>query len=131
MDSLHDPKKTFAIVLVSMSILILTSFVFVGGLADQLRFSPEHLCLLYVTDYHVEDSTWVFDAQSSACGWALTVGSFDIIFAVCLVAVHYMFWKKGDTIPRQIVKLMAIAMAVWALISMITAATVSGGIGTF
>jgi H+/gluconate symporter-like permease len=129
MDSLHDPKKTFVVICTAMLVMVLTSLVFVFGLADQLRFSPDHLCLLYVKDYRQIDSTWQFDADSSTCGWALFVGSFDIFFAIALGTTHYLFWKRGDSIPRRVLKIITLSIAVWAFISMITAATISGGIG--
>lgn len=123
------PKNQLLTITVSCALLLLSSFIFVGGIADQLRFGPDSKCLLYINNYHKENNTWVFAAQSAACGWALAFGSLDIIFAVALIALHFLYFKKGDSIPRQTLKILLWALAVWAILSMCIAAVVSGGLG--
>lgn len=88
-------------------VTLAASFVSVIGIADQLRFTQDHRCLLFVDNYHKvtdgENYMYLFDSFSQACNGAVSVGSIGLFFMVVFFAVQLYFNRAQRTMSKSFV----------------------------
>lgn len=92
------------------------------GIATQAQYGTTQNCLLFLTDYHSEDISFVFKARSSACYnlIALNSGSAVVSFLLC-VGTAYMFVKS-------LVKPKKVSLILFVVASVFTVMSITGGI---
>ncbi|KAI8894402.1 hypothetical protein BC833DRAFT_605023 [Globomyces pollinis-pini] len=110
---------------------LITLGIFTGGIADQLQFGPQRICLLYVENYHKDNATnaFVFDSYSPSCGASISMGWIGILLLLAVTGIRFFFIYKKEEPSRNVVMALAGAAAVWTAISFIMAAIVSSGVG--
>lgn len=87
---------------------VVASFVFVAGISDQLRFTMDHRCLLFVENYHkvIADGNYMylFDSLSQACNGAVAVGAIGLFCIIAFCGLQIYFNKVQQPMPRKVLK---------------------------
>jgi hypothetical protein len=109
-------------------IQLTTAAILTGGVTSQAQYGPGNVCLFYISNYHVESSSYVFNARSSECTNLIVLGSFAIVLTV-FMAIMYLYFTTNDKIrPGNLSLTVAILSSVFAVLCLIGAGTASAGI---
>ncbi|KAJ3281144.1 hypothetical protein HK104_000182 [Borealophlyctis nickersoniae] len=122
--------KTLAWGMLYLFLLIVGS-IFTGAIADQARYGPSRVCLLYIKDYKLEnDNTYSFDAKSPACGYVVGMGAVGIILAAVLGAAALWFQIKGELRARRVILVYAATSTLYTFLVFVAACIATVGIKT-
>ncbi|KAI8905614.1 hypothetical protein EDD86DRAFT_211917 [Gorgonomyces haynaldii] len=124
-----QPKQQKLIFIGLFLVIFITAVIQVAGIADQGQFGPSRRCLLYVTNYHKEGKTYLFDSTAHACSTVVSAGTIGIFLLAGVIGTHLFYlYKKEENPPPQVTKAFFIGACVWSFVSLVVAGMVSGGI---
>ncbi|KAJ3048319.1 hypothetical protein HK097_010679, partial [Rhizophlyctis rosea] len=109
--------------------LLILASILTGGVADQARYGPSNVCLLYVKDYHVSSGdTFSFNATSPACSWVVGFGTITILLTLLLGLTSLFYLLTHQPRSRPVILAFASLATFTTFILFISAAVTSAGI---
>eukprot|EP00842_Homolaphlyctis_polyrhiza_P000957 jgi/Hompol1/1862/HPOL_003757-RA len=104
--------------------------VFTGGISDQAQYGLGGICLLFLENYHYDDTLKanLFSAYSGVCSLSVSVGSFGFLALAIVALGRFYFIYKNELPAKRIIFVFAVISTVFAVIFFIMAAVVTAGI---
>ena len=120
------PDARIPVVCVAISLAIAIS-IMLGGTSDQLEFGNSR-CLLFVENYHLVGTSWIFDANSLMCSAVVSFASIDLLLLAAVVLGYFLLVRNGS-VPKLYLKYNIFFFLAWATISFVVAIVFTAGLG--
>ena len=99
-----------------------------GGVVSNAQYGPSNVCLFYISNYHVESSSYVFSARSSECSNLIALASVALVFSVVMGGLFLYYGAKEIIRPAALTLTSAILSTLFTIVCLVGAATASAGL---
>ncbi|KAJ3416179.1 hypothetical protein HDV05_002824 [Chytridiales sp. JEL 0842] len=102
-----------------------------GGIADQARYGPSRICILFIEEYMQDPQNlglYLFSANSSACSGIIGLASAGLLFALLIGSVSLYYIIRSEFRAVRLIFGMALTSALYTVIALIMAAVATAGI---
>ncbi|KAJ3112820.1 hypothetical protein HK100_002208, partial [Physocladia obscura] len=112
---------------------LLSAIVVLAGIADQARYGPSSICILYIQDYKQDSQNpgyYLFNANSSACSGIMGLSAASMLLALIIGAASLYYIIRAEFRAVRLIFGMAVIAIVETLISFLMAIVATIGINT-
>ncbi|KAJ3409239.1 hypothetical protein HDU80_002106 [Chytriomyces hyalinus] len=112
---------------------LLTAIITLAGIADQARYGPSGICILYIQDYKVDQANpgyYLFNANSSACSGIMGLSAASMLLALIIGAASLYYIVRAEFRAVRLIFGMAVISIVETLIAFLMAIIATIGINT-
>ncbi|KAJ3113202.1 hypothetical protein HDU96_003636 [Phlyctochytrium bullatum] len=110
---------------------LFTSLLTLGGIADQARYGPSNICILFIEDYQMDKSNpgyYLFSANSSACGGIIGLAAIGLVLALAIGGLSLYYIVRAEFRAVRLIFGMAVVAAVFTLLAIVEASIATAGI---
>ncbi|KAJ3135372.1 hypothetical protein HK100_002815 [Physocladia obscura] len=111
----------------------LSAIIVLAGIADQARYGPSSICILYIQDYKQDSQNpgyYLFNANSSACSGIMGLSAASMLLALIIGAASLYYIIRAEFRAVRLIFGMAVIAIVETLISFLMAIVATIGINT-
>ncbi len=83
---------------------------------------------MYISNYHIEASSYIFSARSSECANLIALGAFGIVFTLFMGGLFLYYSFKGLTRPPALTLVTAVLASIFTILCLVGAGTASAGL---
>ncbi|KAJ3044194.1 hypothetical protein HDV00_002871 [Rhizophlyctis rosea] len=98
------------------------------GISTQAQYGPPKICLLYITNYHLQDKEYIFDAKSGACGGIVGIGTLGIILSIAILIISMLYHARQKLRASRIILTLAVIATIFTFVAFIGACMTSVGL---
>ncbi|KAI9342066.1 hypothetical protein DFJ73DRAFT_843066 [Zopfochytrium polystomum] len=110
---------------------LFTSLLTLGGIADQARYGPSKVCILFIEDYRDDVNNpgyYLFSANSTSCSGIMGLAAAGMILALVIGGVSLYYIIRSEFRAVRLIFGMAILAAGYTAIAFIMAVVAAAGI---
>ncbi|KAJ3316366.1 hypothetical protein HDU76_001862 [Blyttiomyces sp. JEL0837] len=112
-------------------IQLFTSILTLGGIADQARYGPSKVCLLFIEDYQTSKDTagyYLFTANSSACSGIIGLATAGMLLSILIGGISLFYIVRSEFRAVRLIFGMAVLSAIYTVMALIMAIVSSAGL---
>ncbi|KAJ3294641.1 hypothetical protein HK104_003383 [Borealophlyctis nickersoniae] len=109
-------------------IQFVTACIVTFAIHEQAQYAPPKICILFITNYHLEDSQYIFEAKSGACGGIIGIGSLGMALAVILFGISMAYHTRQKLRAPRVILMLASIATMFAFVSLVGASLASAGL---
>lgn len=110
---------------------LFTSLLTLGGIADQARYGPSNICILFITDYRDDKNNpgyFLFAANSTSCSGIMGLAAAGLILSLVIGSISLYYIIRSEFRAVRLIFGMAVLSAAYTLMSFIMAVVAAAGI---
>ncbi|KAJ3057096.1 hypothetical protein HK097_000560 [Rhizophlyctis rosea] len=109
-------------------IQLITAMVLTIGISTQAQYGPPKICLLYISNYHLQNREFIFDAKSGACGGIVGIGTLGIILSIAFLFISIAYNLRAKLRASRIILTLAVVASIFTFVALIGASMTSVGL---
>ncbi|KAJ3013507.1 UNVERIFIED_CONTAM: hypothetical protein HDU68_000647 [Siphonaria sp. JEL0065] len=112
---------------------LLSAIIVLAGIADQARYGPSSICILYIQDYKQDTQNpgyYLFNANSSACSGIMGLSAASMLLALIIGSASLYYIVRAEFRAVRLIFGMAVIAIVETLIAFLMAVVATIGINT-
>ncbi|KAI9331613.1 hypothetical protein BDR26DRAFT_1010912 [Obelidium mucronatum] len=112
---------------------LLSAIIVLAGIADQARYGPSSICILYIQDYKQDSMNpgyYLFNANSSACSGIMGLSAASMLLALIIGAASLYYIVRAEFRAVRLIFGMAVIAVVETLVAFLMAIIATIGINT-
>ncbi|KAJ1549366.1 hypothetical protein HK405_004556 [Cladochytrium tenue] len=110
---------------------LFTAALTIGGIADQARYGPSAVCLLYIQDYQDDPNNtgyYLFSASSTSCSGVIGLAAVGLLLALGMGGVSLYYIVRSEFRAVRLIFGMAVVATVYTLMSLVMAVVGTVGV---
>ncbi|KAJ3377796.1 hypothetical protein HDU84_008199, partial [Entophlyctis sp. JEL0112] len=112
---------------------LLSAIVVLAGIADQARYGPSSICILYIQDYKQDSQNpgyYLFNANSSSCSGIMGLSAASMLLALIIGGASLYYIVRAEFRAVRLIFGMAVIAIIETLIAFLMAIVATIGINT-